>query len=159
VIPVALGGQTVAENLVTSCEPCNTGKAATPPDAAHLADVKADALRWSWAMRVAAALQMDQQEQREAYIEAFDAAWSDWTLQESGTPILRDEGWRDSIARFHDLGLEQELLLLLVNKAMNKPNLQMRHVWKYFCGCCWGVLRERADMAAEMLGAEDAKGV
>jgi hypothetical protein len=159
VVPVALGGQTIAENLVTSCEPCNTGKAATPPDAGHVADVKADALRWAHAMHVAAAIQMQQQERREAYIEAFDEAWATWNVQGSDIPIPRDENWRESVARFHDLGLEQELLLALVTRAMQKPRLHTWHVWKYFCGCCWGVLRDRAEMAAEMLGAEDAKGV
>src|SRR5690242_2374425 len=50
VVPVALGGTDEPSNLVTACEPCNTGKSASTPDAPVVDDVAADALRWSRAM-------------------------------------------------------------------------------------------------------------
>lgn len=157
VLPVALGGETTAENLVTACVACNSGKAATPPDAATVADVQADALRWREAMEFAAGIQRAIHERRERYIEAFDAAWSEWkiTVQGSDTPIDRDDNWRASIGRFRDLGLNEDLMLEMVTRAMTKPGLQMRHVWKYFCGCCWRVLRERTEIAQGYLGIGD----
>ena len=39
VVPAALGGTDDPENLTTACGPCNSGKAATPPDAEMVAAV------------------------------------------------------------------------------------------------------------------------
>lgn len=55
VVPVALGGSDTPENLVTACEPCNSGKSATIACSDVIANVKDDTLRWSRAMRQTAA--------------------------------------------------------------------------------------------------------
>lgn len=39
VVPEALGGQSVPDNLVAACEPCNSGKSSVAPDAAVASDV------------------------------------------------------------------------------------------------------------------------
>ena len=54
VTPVALGGDDRPENLVSCCKDCNSGKASSAPDAALVADVSDDAIRWSGAMESAA---------------------------------------------------------------------------------------------------------
>jgi hypothetical protein len=153
VMPQALGGTTVPENLVTACEPCNSGKSATPPDANHIADVRADALRWRQAMSYAADIQVSNEAKRDDYIEEFDETWSGWSVD--GKPIPRDEQWRESIGRFCDLGMELSTLLSMVDRTMAK-SLRTDQRWKYFCGCCWHSMRERVEIAREILDGGDA---
>jgi HNH endonuclease len=147
VLPVTLGGQTVAENLVTACQDCNQGKAGTPPDAETAADVQADAVRWSRAMRAAAAAQLQRRQQRERYIEAINEAWSNWSCGPDRLPVPRPNNWRDSAGRFHDLDLELAHAQDLVAVAMRNQRVRADHTWRYYCGACWTVLRERAEMA------------
>lgn len=54
VTPVALGGTDDPTNLVAACQDCNAGKASTSLSGEHVADIKADAIRWASAMRRAA---------------------------------------------------------------------------------------------------------
>ncbi|MFE7187990.1 HNH endonuclease, partial [Streptomyces erythrochromogenes] len=78
VTPVALGGTDTADNLVTACEPCNSGKTSTTTDAATVADVKQDALRWAEAMKQAAANLTAADRHKAAYRDAFLAEWNRW---------------------------------------------------------------------------------
>lgn len=155
VVPVTLGGQTVPDNLVTACQDCNSGKAATPPDAAVVADVQADAVRWSRAMRSAAAMQLQRLQEREQYIEAVDDAWSGWTYGTQKLPVPRPGNWHDSIGRFHDLDLELGHAVDLVGVAMRNERVPANQTWRYFCGACWRVLRERAELARDLVTTEE----
>lgn len=57
VVPVALGGQDTPENLTTSCDACNAGKASTSPNEEMVAAVdKAIAVQQAARARVAAAI-------------------------------------------------------------------------------------------------------
>jgi hypothetical protein len=158
IVPVALGGETVPENLVTACQDCNQGKAGTPPDAHHVADVQADAVRWSQAMRTAAAIQMQQMQARERYVEAVDEAWSGWTWDDGRQVIPRPDNWRDTITHWFDLNLELELVTDLLDMTMRKPDLLVKNTWRYFCGACWRRLSERAELAQNLLNAEGPEG-
>lgn len=158
VMPVTLGGQTVAENLVTACQDCNQGKAGSPPDAETAADVQADAVRWSRAMRAAAAAQLQRHQQREQYIEAVDEVWSGWSCGPQKLPVPRPGNWRDSVGRFHDLDLELGYALDLIGVAMRNQRVMADQTWRYYCGACWRTLRERAEMAQGfMLSDEDER--
>ena len=46
VVPRSRGGRDVLENLVTACEPCNNGKAATAPDDWLIDEVQQSADAW-----------------------------------------------------------------------------------------------------------------
>ncbi|MGZ4520252.1 MAG: HNH endonuclease [Mycobacteriaceae bacterium] len=54
VTPTALGGTDDPSNLVAACKDCNAGKSSTSPDAAVVAQVSDDAVRWAAAMQSAA---------------------------------------------------------------------------------------------------------
>ena len=85
VIPVALGGTDDPSNLVTACEPCNSGKSATPADSAIVDDVAADALRWSAAMTRAAEITRTDLQARIRQRAAFlDRIWGEWTYKYMG---------------------------------------------------------------------------
>lgn len=155
VVPVALGGTDEPTNLVSACAECNAGKASSSPDAAIVANVADDALRWAAAMRAAAAIQEGQSAQREAYVNSFDQAWHDWTYTDTGEPIERPEAWPDSIARFYDLGLEFERLINSLQIAMRHRTRGQHGAFRYMCGICWGVIDERQQIARDLIARDE----
>jgi hypothetical protein len=155
VVPEALGGSDDPTNLVTACETCNGGKSATPPDAAIVADVERDALRWARAIETAAFVRRVLIDARDRYVDHFAQAWNDWTYGPEGDkkPIPADPGWRESIERFYELGLERPDLERAVRKAMTNTRVAPGETWRYFCGICWSIIRELHDSAAEIMAS------
>lgn len=80
VVPVALGGSDDPTNLVTACTACNSGKAASSPDEAIVADVAEDALRWRRAMETAAIGLLVERDLVNELCERFLAEWNKWTF-------------------------------------------------------------------------------
>lgn len=103
VVPVTLGGKDDPSNLVTSCEDCNSGKSATPPDAALVADVAEDAVRWARARAAAAADLLADLESRVARRDEFLSYWNGWTIG-GKNPRLPAE-WEVTVDRFMAAGL------------------------------------------------------
>ena len=63
--------------------------------------------------------------------------------------------WRQSVARFFDLGLERQTMLDAVRDAQDRPRLRNDRVFRYFCGICWRTLQERQDIATGLLAKEE----
>lgn len=68
-MPRKLGGQDVAENLITSCEPCNLGKSASLPPSFLLGEI-AEAERL-WSARAADPPSDDDLAEMRAYQDAY----------------------------------------------------------------------------------------
>lgn len=152
VIPVALGGSDAPDNLVTACEPCNTGKASIAPDAPIVADVAADALRWAAAMKRAAEMQRQQRSDDLEFVrQLMDARVGDITghfrRSDGGYDIAGD--YTQSILRFRDAGLSHGDIVAAAN-VMRARNLYDGQRWRYFCGVAWQMIRERQS-AAQLL--------
>lgn len=156
--PVALGGTDDPSNLATACTDCNSGKAATSPDQEIVENVADDALRWGQAMREAAEIKASQKQRRDSYIAAFDHEWCSWRFvgDESASEIERPGDWRDSIARFYELGLEIELLFDFIAIVMGKRSRGTNEEFRYFCGCCWEEIRQRQEIAQALITKEDS---
>ena len=148
--PVALGGQTVAENLVAACKDCNSGKSSTSPDAPIVNDVTEDALRWARAMTRAVEIQRCAAGAVEDIVGAFDEHWRTWEPAEP-----RPFGWENSIGRFAELGLEDFTITAAVDTAMRA---RVRDTFSYFCGSCWNIYRERQTIAADIIEQGGADG-
>jgi hypothetical protein len=145
VIPVALGGQDVPENLVAACMACNRGKASTNPDKPLVEGVADDSLRWADAMRRAAELQREKHNAIDQYRADFAAAWQ---------PRSMPANWRSTIDRWFALGIEIETLYDCVDIAFRAQFVESR--WSYFCGAVWRRVTERQDMARELLAEEES---
>src|SRR5690348_7982460 len=78
VTPVALGGTDEPSNLVTSCEPCNSGKSSSTVDSALVADVQQHQLRWGRAMELAAQVQAGKRDDQETAWRSFSQSWESW---------------------------------------------------------------------------------
>ena len=152
VIPIALGGADDPSNLVTACQSCNAGKAATSPTEQVVEDVDQRAEKWATAIARAAEIQNDHRESVERYVQQFDDAWCEWTFGDVAGG-MRPPAWRSTVANWHDAGLEIDTLVALVDDVLPRgvPN---GRIWRYFCGAAWNVLRQRQALALELLEEE-----
>lgn len=130
IVPVADGGENHIDNLVTSCAPCNLGKAARSLDAVpqSLAE-KAEATR-------------EAEEQLAGYI----------AIMRSKKQRIEDDAWevieallgeaRCKTAQFKSAKIFVERLGVLealdaAEVARSKIPWRGEKQWKYFCGVCW----------------------
>ena len=140
--------QTVAQNLVTACQDCNQGKATTLPDAAQLADLEADTVRWARAMRTAASIQFQQRS---------DASSTSRVRRPLDRLALRGEQDGRPGRRTGETALAAgstsgwRWKARLSDRQGHEQAVRRQETWRYFCGVCWGILRERADMAKEIV--------
>ncbi|MBZ6102770.1 HNH endonuclease [Streptomyces olivaceus] len=153
VTPVALGGTDTPDNLVASCEPCNSGKSSATVDSAVVANVSDDALRWADAMKQAAEDLRQLQAPKNEYRESFRKTWSGWT-RENGWKTERVElpdSWKGSLDAFYAAGLPQEVWPDIVEKAMTNPTVRIDNTFRYACGIGWRMVKELHERAQEIV--------
>lgn len=157
VVPTALGGSDDPSNLVAACKDCNAGKTSSSPDAALVAQVTDDALRWSAAMQVAAGLMRDKLKEEWDYAAALDAEWSGWTYGYNNNPIPRPDDWRNSANAWRVAGMPIDVLVDSARRALGNKKVAPGDTWKYFCGIAWRRLTEIQEAAkASLVDPEDA---
>ncbi|MDF5758582.1 DciA family protein [Spongiactinospora sp. TRM90649] len=153
VIPEALGGPTEPPNLVTACADCNSGKAATPPDAAIVADVEASALRWTEAMKAARdRLHADRQHRdgiRQAFLDAWDTRRPPLPTRRS---FALPDSWPKTIDQLAAAGLAVDDITDAVAIAVHAE--QVNEVFRYFCGVAWRTARQLQETARTLLDSE-----
>lgn len=157
VIPVALGGSDDPSNLQTLCEDCNAGKSATPPDAATVAKVAEDALRWSRAIDYAATLLLSDQESRQEKREQFLANWRRWHWGSADDPVYAPlpATWEKSVDQILAAGLPVELLKDCIDTAFAYEKVKPENKFKYTCGVAWRKLDKMRDIAKSALNRTD----
>jgi hypothetical protein len=158
VTPVALGGTDTPGNLVTSCEPCNSGKSSSSPDATHVADVSNDALRWAAAMTRAAEVLLEQEKPKDAYREAFLAEWNRWGVGEGKKrkTVGLPGDWKPSIERFRVAGLPSWVWGEIVDTAMGYDKVLQANKFKYCCGIAWNKVTELQVEARRLVGGRNS---
>lgn len=139
VVPTTLGGTDDPANLVAACFDCNSGKSHVPAGAPLVADVAQDALRWAAAMKQATADAQLDRDVRYAIAEEFSTFWEAVAPTWARLP----EDWETSIGKFTTLGLTRADILEAANTAATNRRVANGAKWRYFCGICWGYLRDR----------------
>lgn len=132
VVPVALGGKNEPTNLVTACEPCNTGKSSIAPDASLVADIEEKALLWDRALAVATRRRLAELDDQRQLIEWFE---SEWIFRHDFTAPIPDD-WEASVLQFAAQGLPVQEIDDAINIAYAAP-VKPESMWRYFCGVCW----------------------
>lgn len=168
VTPTALGGSDKPENLVTACADCNSGKAATPPGAPLVQDVTNDTVRWAEAMKAAASLQAGKSAEVDEFVESIECQWTaswyeDPAADDTSTPYrhpgrryaYRPADWADTVRRWMEAGLDLSTVQSAVTKARQNDRVPFDEEWRYTCGICWGILRDRQEIARQILAASD----
>ena len=155
VTPVALGGSDDPSNLVTACEPCNSGKTSSTPDAALVADVEQTQLRWANAMELAAHDRGGQQQEKEENWAAFMQAWNSWaSVWRPGVKVAPlPDNWRQSVEAMRAAGLPEWMWPDIVEAAMTVTGVQDH--FRYCCGIAWRRVRELQARAREILEQQD----
>lgn len=151
VVPEALGGRDEPANLVTACEPCNSGKSATPPDGPLAAGVAEDALRWSQAIAVAAEQMLADHDRRSEIYDQFEATWDTWTYGKDKRPVPLPDTWRRSIDSFMAAGLPMALLIECVTIAMANNKVTAEQTFRYLCGIAWKRVTALQEAARKVL--------
>lgn len=155
VLPQALGGSDDPSNLVAACQPCNSGKSASTPDAPIVADVEADALRWAAAAVRVADVHRAIWQDEDDFLDTFAAHWDSW--QVNGVPAVeRPAGWDQSILSFRRAGLDQYDLEHSTRVAMSAKHIPHGRVFRYFCGVAWRIIEDRRNATAALLQSEEA---
>lgn len=155
VIPVALGGTDEPSNLVTACEPCNSGKSATPADSPIVADVQADALRWAKAIAYAGDALLAEQDRRIDLRDRFRATWDDWHWTDSkGVQHQVDlpSDWAASVDNILGAGLPIDVLCECVDITMRAKRI--KDEFKYMCGIAWRKVAEMREIAGAIIDSE-----
>lgn len=153
VTPVALGGGDTPDNLVTACEPCNSGKSSATIDSATVAAVSDDAIRWSTAMQQAADNLLKQEKPKHTYRSAFLAEWERWGFgkgDERKTLELPPD-WKASIERFRVAGLPVQVWGDIVDTAMGNDMVLRANKFKYCCGIAWNQVTAMQEDARRIL--------
>lgn len=151
VVPVTLGGSDEPANLVAACKDCNSGKSSVPADAPLVAGVADDAVRMAKALELVAEQRAAERKEAEAIYRKFKKEWRSWYRTDwQGTKryVELPGDWQRSIDQFLNAGLTLDDLLQMVGVAMGGKN---RDEWKYFCGCCWKLLKEIQERAAAIV--------
>lgn len=158
VVPIALGGTDLPENLVTACSSCNSGKSSIPADADIVADVSRDALRWAAAMQRAAEIA---QSDRDVMLDIERAVldfWSDarvpYRANETYAEYLPGD-WYLSVQRWVAAGLTKADLTDACHITIYARAKPARDAWKYFCGVVWRTLEDRQKVARQLVDADD----
>jgi len=152
VTPVALGGIDAPANLATLCEPCNNGKSSTSPDAAVVADVSDDALRWSAAVKQAAENLRHQQRPKEEYRNTFLAEWNRWHIgNEDGKKVPLPADWKQAIERFRVAGIPEWMWADIVDVGMANQKVNPDNTFRYCCGVAWNKVTEIQAEARRLL--------
>ena len=158
VIPKALGGADDPTNLVTACQPCNSGKSSVPADAPTVAQVSDDAVRLAEALRLVMEGREIEHEGLMMMIDEFGDAWKGWRYgpEDNRQWCPMDDNWRSSIARFYDMGYSPERLIWFIRVSM-ESKADIKGKFKYFCGCVWNdfatVQADAMSLAERMKGA------
>jgi HNH endonuclease len=150
VIPVALGGRDEASNLVAACRDCNGGKTSLAPDAPLVADVAADALRWSQAITAAAGEMLARASGDVDACEYFDKIWCRYGTGPRRKPLPKDPGWQQTVRGLLSAGLPMTVLEECVEIAMGQRKVTEENVFRYMCGVAWKKVREIQDRAREI---------
>lgn len=155
VTPVALGGTDIPDNLVTACEPCNSGKSSGNPDATLVANVQQHHLRWGHALELAAQVQAGKRDEQETACRAFAHAWDSWaSVWQPGVKVAPLPGnWKQTVEALRAGGLPDWMWPDIVEAAMTTPGVNDH--FRYCCGIAWRRVRELQDTAREILDQQD----
>jgi hypothetical protein len=158
VVPEALGGSHKdPANLRSACEPCNSGKTSSSPDAPLIAAVAEDAARWAQAMAMAAEEVLSSGAAVTEAHKRFDAAWSGWTYGDDEQPIPKDPGWKHTVDSLLAAGLPMRLLEECIQIAMSRKRVSPENTFRYMCGVAWNKVTELQKRAQEITqGTEPA---
>lgn len=152
VLPEALGGETVASNLVTACEPCNSGKSSIAPDQQLVDDINQDALRWARAWSVATEQALAEKGRRDDFVRSFLDVWEKFDPSLHNLPADFD----GMVTYWHRIGVPVEIVTEAVFIAMGKNHVPLNATFRYAIGIVRNQITDLEARARALVDAEEA---
>lgn len=150
VLPVALGGTDDPTNLAAACGPCNSGKAASNPDAPLVAQVADDEIRWRRAFASAAKKQCRRIKAKNEFIRKFQNMWASIQWGEDLAHLPNDHPIM--VSYWFSIGVPPDVLLDAYMIALTKRDLPDSSVWPYMIGVVKNKISEmEADASAAVM--------
>lgn len=149
VVPVALGGTDQPDNLVTACADCNSGKSATPPSSALIADVSAETLRFKTYLDEAMKILMAEHSQVRDYVDAVGEHWHTW-VNGLDEPFPLPSTWEESAEAFFKRSVPLELIRYAIDKSTANSRIGQYDKWRYMCGIVWRTLDDQLEVARQI---------
>lgn len=141
IIPVCNGGDNSRDNLATSCDQCNLGKSGVP-----LTSVPKS-------LQERAAESVEREKQVKALAKALRAekerierdAWevADLFVEHFGLDGIRKD-WFQSIVMFVQKMPTPEVVSSMSIALARRGHSSRDYAFRYFCGVCWGKIRDAA---------------
>jgi len=148
-VPKSKGGPSEINNCITSCADCNRGKADVPlEEKIPEAFTENELIRCQELLERRAAMnrisRLGDQLRREEQCAVNQCLehWNGYTRGPEGSQIELPER---HVASFHQFvkRLPTSEIVDAIDVAMMAPSVRTdHHVWKYFCGVCWGKIRD-----------------
>ncbi len=138
IVPVAHGGGNEDTNLVTACDHCNLGKAAT----------SLESIPASLSSRAAEVTEREAQLRGYSEVMAAQRARIDadcWEVANIFVDQFQLDGirkdWFQSIKQFVEkLGVHE--CIQAMDVAVSRKPYSREQCFRYFCGICWNIIRE-----------------
>lgn len=73
------------------------------------------------------------------------------------TVFSRPSDWEDTVEAWFVAGVRLSELTHFMEVVTRKKYLEWDRRWRYFCGCVWGLLRQRQEIASAILAKEEAE--
>lgn len=147
VVPTALGGTDNPDNLVAACRDCNAGKSASCPDAALVAQVSEDAVRWARAMKLAVDTAAASRALAAEEVKPWFDEWFLWSGPGSSYHLPTDAG--EKVGGFLTAGLPMKSLRDAARIACRARGVDNR--FGYFVGVANNFLRELQETALRLI--------
>lgn len=77
-----------------------------------------------------------------------------YEIIEERAPVPLPTNWADSLDQFYKQHLEIDTVLELVDVA-GRSKTSASTMFRYFCGCCWRVLKERQQIARDLIESDN----
>lgn len=150
VVPVALGGDSDPENLVTACAQCNAGKGKSQADEPIVSAVSERNLRWADALAEAAQIVRNGSGDYDGELDEFMDAWKRWRVNGTNETVPLPSGYRKSIVTWLNRGLDIDDLLDLIPVVMEK-RLAHGERFRYYAGCAWRRVEQVEQIAEQIM--------
>jgi len=139
---------------VACCRDCNAGKATATPDAALVAQVSDDAVRWAAAMALAAQQAQQSRDDQEKQLRHFkEHIWDNW-VDYQDKPLSLPGDWKEAILSRLQAGLTMEDLQYAVETAFSKTLVHDK--FRYFMGVCRTMTGQRIQAARDLIASGQA---
>lgn len=150
VIPRALGGPDIAENLVACCQDCNLGKTSINPDEPLVADVSQQAEAFRKAMEAAKRDVMADIAKETKYVHTVQRLWENCTSLDDEYCLPLPDTWPSSARYWAQIGAPEELIeyaFLVTKERYDNHRIPARNAFAYASGIIGNLMEEAARIA------------